>query len=57
MPFYEYECPKCLTTRSELLTYDEFKSSSIECCKTPMNKIISAPKGYVKGSDTPVKQK
>lgn len=57
---YEYQCPKCKQVIDELRSSFEdsrFALSSCLICNEPMSRIISASKGYVKGTDTPCKNK
>ena len=58
MPLYEYYCKPCDHVTTELLSVDEERYTPVACmkCFRFAEKILSATKGKVPGSDTPVKQ-
>jgi putative FmdB family regulatory protein len=55
MPIFEYQCPEC-TGIIEYMTLDSDEKVLCPIDDAPMTKLISAPKGYVKGSQTPCRQ-
>lgn len=56
-PIYEYQCNKCNLTKELLLGLHDDPDYEVLCdsCKKPIKRIISASKGYVKGTDNPCK--
>lgn len=60
MPIYAYQCPSCHKLRDELRSLSENTSISRNpclSCNKDMIKLVSAPKGYVKGTTTPCKNR
>ncbi len=59
MPIFEFKCPKCSHELEVLLFPGELQQDISYVCPTcteQMEKQVSAPKGYVVGTQNPVKQ-
>lgn len=54
-PFYEFECPECHQYALELKSMNDTSETNCTVCLTvPMQKIMSASYGQLKGTKTPV---
>jgi hypothetical protein len=60
MPFYEYICKSTLcmpdAVSKEYLMSEGDSTPTCDICKATMAKLVSAPRGFVRGSNNPVKQ-